>query len=190
MKKTPQEPLIHRDMIVADIVGMFPEAADIITSYGLHCVGCHVNAYETIGQGLLGHGYPEEHLQSLLDELNGFLAEKDESEKVLPKEAEKMKVTVSKLALKKIQEIGKEEKRLALILRVEVKKVGDGLKHGINFIEEEEIQPTEKVFSFLKGKVRIVASKKNYKITDGLEVDYVEEKDRAGFKMKNPHASV
>ncbi len=176
-------------MIVADIVGMFPEAADIITSYGLHCVGCHVNAYETIGQGLLGHGYPEEHLQSLLDELNAFLSESTEDEKPLAKEAEKMKVTASTFALKKIQEIAKQEKRSVIILRVEVKRAGDALKHGINFIDEQEIKPTEKIFSFLKGKVRIVADKKNYKITDGLEVGYVEEKDRAGFKMKNPHAS-
>jgi hybrid cluster-associated redox disulfide protein len=39
-------------------------------SYGLHCIGCGMNAFETIEQGCMGHGMGDEEINSLIDELN------------------------------------------------------------------------------------------------------------------------
>lgn len=172
-------------MIVGDVVALFPEAADIINSYGLHCVGCHANAFETLEQGLMGHGYSPEHLHALLDELNEYWEEINEgAPKQLPKEAEKMKINLTDFALKKILEIAEREEKSEIIIRIEARKFGDAVKYSMNFIEESEIQTGEKAFTFEKGKVRIVADKWDYKLIDGLKVDYVEEEDREGFKMK------
>ncbi|MGE3341272.1 MAG: DUF1858 domain-containing protein [Candidatus Altimarinota bacterium] len=180
-----QPPKITGDMIVGDVVALFPEAADIINSYGLHCVGCHANAFETLEQGLMGHGYTEEHLKSLLEELNEYWEEINEGNpKQLPKEAEEMKITVTEFALKKILEIADREKKPEIIIRIEAKKFGDTVKYAMNFIEQSEIHPDEKVFSFKKGKILIAVDKWNYKNINGLKVDYVEEEDREGFKMK------
>lgn len=180
-----KEPLIHKDMVVGEIVGMFPEAADIITSYGLHCVGCHANAFETLEQGLLGHGYTEENLNSLVSELNEYWEEMhDKKPKKIPKAAEKMKITVTPFAIKKMKEIAAKEEKKEIIIRIEGRKMAGAVKFSMNFISEPEINLEEKVFTFEKGVIRIVASKHDYKMINGLNVDYVMEEDRQGFKMR------
>jgi hybrid cluster-associated redox disulfide protein len=183
-------PKIHKEMIVGEVVGMFPEAADIITSYGLHCVGCHANAYETLEQGLLGHGYTEENLNSLVDELNEYLEEmvgEGGVQKSLPPEAEKMEINATDFAIEKILEIAEIQEKKKVIIRIEAKKIATAMKYSMNFIEENEIGPDEKIFKFSKGKIQIVANKWDYQKIDGLKIDYVVEEDREGFKMKNPN---
>lgn len=61
---------ITPDMKVDEIVSTFPQVADIITEYGLHCVGCHVAAWETLEQGARGHGMSEEEIEDLVQDLN------------------------------------------------------------------------------------------------------------------------
>ena len=48
--------LITKDMPIGEVVERYPEAAEVLTAYGLHCVGCHVSPFETVEQGALGHG--------------------------------------------------------------------------------------------------------------------------------------
>jgi hybrid cluster-associated redox disulfide protein len=38
----------------------------VFMKYGLHCVGCHVAAFETIEQGAKGHGMSDEVIQSVI----------------------------------------------------------------------------------------------------------------------------
>lgn len=186
----PKIPKIHKDMVVGEVVGMFPEAADIISSYGLHCVGCHANAFETLEQGLLGHGYPEQQLHKLIDELNEYAEElNQEVPKKLPAKAKQMKISVTPFALKKIQEIAQKQERKNIFLRVEVRRAGDAYKYTLNFIDEAEKQTSEKTFDFAKGKVHIVADQWDHEKLNGLKIDYVIEEDREGFKMKNPNVA-
>lgn len=187
---SPKIPKIHKNMVVGEVVSMFPEAADIISSYGLHCVGCHANAFETLEQGLLGHGYPEEQLHKLVGELNEYIEELNaEAPKKLPAKSKQMKVSVTPFALKKIQEIAKKQERKNIFLRVEVRRAGDTYKYTLNFIDESEKQDSEKIFNFAKGKVHIVADQWDHEKLHGLKIDYVVEEDREGFKMKNPNVA-
>jgi len=62
--------LITRDMTMGSIIEKYPIAAEIMQSYGLHCFGCHVNVFETLEQGAMGHGMPEEQIDEMLAELN------------------------------------------------------------------------------------------------------------------------
>lgn len=71
----PEKNPITRDSLIGDVVRRHPKAAFVMMQYGLHCVGCHVSAYETVEQGCLGHGMPEEELDAMLDDLNAFIAE-------------------------------------------------------------------------------------------------------------------
>ena len=61
---------ITGDEAIGGLIQEHPKAAGVMLKYGLHCVGCHVNQYETVKQGAMGHGMPEETVQSLIDELN------------------------------------------------------------------------------------------------------------------------
>jgi hybrid cluster-associated redox disulfide protein len=55
---------------VNDILGKMPEAMDILLSHGLGCAGCQFNMFETLEQGVLGHGFAHEDLDRILADLN------------------------------------------------------------------------------------------------------------------------
>jgi Mrp family chromosome partitioning ATPase len=52
-----------------------PIAAEVLTRFGLHCAGCGVNKYETIGQGAAAHGLRIEPIVAALVQarLSGFV---------------------------------------------------------------------------------------------------------------------
>jgi len=56
-------------MTFSEILDKIPSAAEIMTRYGLHCIGCHVAYYETIEQGSKAHGMPESDFKKMLKEL-------------------------------------------------------------------------------------------------------------------------
>lgn len=187
---TETKPLIHKDMVVGDIVGLYPDVADIIMNYGLHCIGCHYNAIETLEQGILGHGYSEEELNQLLVELNEHVSKSSgasESSEWSP-EAEDLKIHVTPKALKKIKSVMKQEKKTGMALRLEVTGAAV-FKYALNFVDLKERRDSEKLFSFARGTVQALADKRDYKKMNDLTIDYVTEDNREGFKMKNPNVS-
>src|SRR3989338_3475242 len=64
---------VHRRMTVAEILMLLPESQSVLAAYGLHCFGCAFNASETLEDGYLSHGYPEEELEALVRDLNALL---------------------------------------------------------------------------------------------------------------------
>lgn len=72
--------MIKKDMKIGDVLDKYPnkamELAMVMTKYGLHCVGCHVAAYETIEQGCLGHGMKKKDVDKLVDALNKVIKKK------------------------------------------------------------------------------------------------------------------
>ena len=72
--------IITKDMLIAEILAENPEKAqllsEIMTGFGIHCVGCGAAAFETLEQGVLGHGYFEKDLNNLIKELNKILKTK------------------------------------------------------------------------------------------------------------------
>jgi hybrid cluster-associated redox disulfide protein len=59
--------------MIGDIIRKHPFAAEIFMDYGIHCVGCHVSDFETIEQGILGHGFSEGELLDIIDEINEMI---------------------------------------------------------------------------------------------------------------------
>ncbi|MGK0208770.1 MAG: hybrid cluster-associated redox disulfide protein [Patescibacteria group bacterium] len=70
--QTPER--ITRDTIVSDILMKNPQHAmllsEILYDFGIHCVGCEVSSIETIGEGVISHGFSEDQLSDLLYDLN------------------------------------------------------------------------------------------------------------------------
>jgi hybrid cluster-associated redox disulfide protein len=58
---------ITKHMILSDVVQQYPETAEVFMRFGLHCIGCHVAAFETIEQGAMSHGID---VDELIKELN------------------------------------------------------------------------------------------------------------------------
>src|SRR5690242_2810576 len=96
-KKVPL-PSIHPGMTVAEILALVPEAQPVLSTYGLHCFDCSFNVSETLEDGYLSHGYPEEEIELLVNDLNDVLRNRPERPATLVVTRE------GALALKKIIE--------------------------------------------------------------------------------------
>lgn len=72
---------ITKHMTFGEVLKDYPQVAPTFLKYGMHCIGCHIAASETLEQGALAHGVdPNE----LVDDLNKLLSEsvsKEEEEK-------------------------------------------------------------------------------------------------------------
>jgi len=68
---------ISKDMALGNVVKRFPQAMPIMLGYGLHCVGCHVAAFETIEQGAKAHGMTEKEIDKMLAEMNKAVEKKE-----------------------------------------------------------------------------------------------------------------
>jgi hybrid cluster-associated redox disulfide protein len=72
-KKAPKKEIskaITRKTIIGDAARSSAEAAEIMFSHGLHCIGCGMTAFESIEEGCAGHGLDDKKIDSLVDELN------------------------------------------------------------------------------------------------------------------------
>ena len=73
-KDTKQE--ISKDMAIGEAVQAYPVTAAVMMKYGLHCIGCHVAAWESIEDGARGHGLTEDQIDNMVDDMNQAIREK------------------------------------------------------------------------------------------------------------------
>lgn len=69
-KKSSQEMKINKDMAILEVVQKYPETMGVFFAFGLHCVGCHVAATESLEEGASAHGIVGKDFDSLMTELN------------------------------------------------------------------------------------------------------------------------
>ncbi len=62
--------MISKDMNMKEVIDKFPEVGPILAQAGLHCVGCHASAGETIKQGCSAHGLTDKAINDLVDLAN------------------------------------------------------------------------------------------------------------------------
>lgn len=61
---------IRADMNLAEVVFKYPEAAEVLMDYGLHCVGCAASGFDTIEMGAKLHGMSPEEIKEMIDRVN------------------------------------------------------------------------------------------------------------------------
>lgn len=61
---------INKDMTFGELLQAHPDAAPVLGSYGLHCIGCRLSVSETIEQGMKAHGMDDSMIDKLVAELN------------------------------------------------------------------------------------------------------------------------
>ncbi len=64
---------ITKDNTIEEIVSKYPETMLVFMKHGLHCVGCHVSAFESIEQGAEAHGID---VDALVADLNKVVSSK------------------------------------------------------------------------------------------------------------------
>lgn len=175
---------ITKDMTMGEIIEKFPFASEVMLSYGLHCVGCHVNPYESLENGALGHGMGDEEISSMLNELNDLVkthSQKAEEPAVDNKDA---KITITEFAAKKILELMNSQHKEGYGLRVEVARGGcAGYTYNMDF----ENKQGEDDHVFEEHGLRVFVAPKSMEFLNGTQIDYVESLQGAGFKLNNPN---
>ena len=63
---------ITANTLIMDCLKLNPDSAEILMSYGMHCLGCAMAHGETIGEAVSVHG---NDLEELLEKLNAGVQE-------------------------------------------------------------------------------------------------------------------
>lgn len=58
------------DMNLAEVIALYPQSAEILLDYGLHCVGCFANTFDTIEMGARVHGMGEDEVNEMINRIN------------------------------------------------------------------------------------------------------------------------
>jgi hypothetical protein len=58
-----------------------PRAAELLAEYGLHCVSCFANEFDTIATGAEMHNMSDEEVDEMIDEINMQLDKEWQKEK-------------------------------------------------------------------------------------------------------------
>ena len=177
MMETEQkvEQKVTKDMTIGEVVKRYPAAAEIMLGYGLHCVGCHVNPFESIEQGCMGHGMPEHVIDEMIAKINNVIGD-------VPTEG---KIEITSNAAKKIAELATAEKKEGHALRIKVVPGGCS-GHSYDMFFEKDITDKDNVFE--KEGAKVVVDPDSMEYLKGTTVDYVESLQGSGFKLVNPNA--
>ena len=65
---------IKKEMTIKEALDKYPEAAEILFEAGIHCVGCHMAAHETLEVGLQAHGLTKEQIEEIIKKINDKIA--------------------------------------------------------------------------------------------------------------------
>jgi hybrid cluster-associated redox disulfide protein len=61
---------VTKDTNLADLLFKHPATAEVLTDFGLHCVGCFASSFDTIEAGALVHGFSQKDIEELVARLN------------------------------------------------------------------------------------------------------------------------
>ncbi|MEK6918847.1 MAG: DUF1858 domain-containing protein [Nanoarchaeota archaeon] len=186
-KKEVKSLRIGKDWTISDIFKRFPqhidELSDVMTEYGLHCVGCNANQFETVEQGCEGHGFDEDIINSLVDDMNKVVSKKKESSK-----DEDDSIIVSKQALLMLSDIlSRKSKELKkdVFLRINFNGASEDSccqnLYSLGF--EAKPSKNDVIVDTAKEGVKIVLNKDHLDNFSGISIDYANDGESKGFKI-------
>ena len=74
-----KEQKIKKEMLISEIIEKYPDIIPLIMGYGLHCVGCHFSAMDTLEAGAKIHGMSDEDIKMMVKDSNELLKELEEN---------------------------------------------------------------------------------------------------------------
>jgi iron-sulfur cluster assembly accessory protein len=166
---------ITKDMTIGDMVQKYPSAVEVLLEEGVHCVGCGAAYFETIEQGLAGHGKTEEEIDNVLKKLN----------KSIPKEEGNEELIITENAISKVKSLLEKKENKNEALRVKVTSGGcSGNQYQFEFTSEKNENDNE----IKINGVSFIIDKESMEQLKGSKIDYVDALTGAGFKISNPNA--
>jgi iron-sulfur cluster assembly protein len=166
---------ITKDLTIETVFEKFPskaqKLAQVMTNAGLHCVGCQASTFETIEQGMTGHGMSDKEVTSLVNELNEVLKEK---------EGDKESIKFTDFAAEKCKTFRKEPSHM---FKVSLNRGSCGWTYDFKFKENKESSEID----FEDKDLKILINKEDEEKLKGMVIDYTDGLQGAGFKILNPN---
>ena len=169
-KNTVQvSPAIHKEMPISEIVTFLPEAKKVLAEYGLHCFSCAGSEFETLVDGCASHGFSEEEIDELVDDLNQMMKE-------IPARPQILTLTLE--GARAIKKVAKDEGRTGEGLAVIADATG-----GFCMEFRKKPERGEKIFKNAEEPdVRLFASALTLMRIGGATIDFREGR----FKLDVP----
>ncbi|MEK6939932.1 MAG: iron-sulfur cluster assembly accessory protein [Nanoarchaeota archaeon] len=165
--------MITKDMTIGELVQQYPSVVEVLMEEGVHCVGCGASYFETIEEGLAGHGRTEEEVDAIVKKLN----------QAIPQESGDENLTITENAAAKAKEI--LSKKDIQAIRIGVSSGGcAGYEYEFSF----ENQKNDNDVVVEVNDVKFYVDTESLQKLKGAKVDYVDSLTSAGFKITNPNA--
>jgi len=185
-----EQQLIHKDTTISDVLANNLEKvrllSEILTEFGIHCVGCSASAFETLEEGVMGHGFTEKELNKLVTDLNKAISgemKTEIKESVVP---ENFTIKLSDIAIKKVKEMMKKENKEDEVLRVSVLAGGcSGYTYDLEIIPK----PMENDLIMRQSDVQVAVDKESTEFLNNTVIDFIDTLNESGFKFNNPNAT-
>lgn len=175
-KQTSTEQLVKLDMTIGDIINKYPSTVEVLLKNGIHCVGCGAKTFETLGDGLRGHGLSDEKINTILDELNNSI-ERLEGQG---------DIEITSKAVEKLKDLLKANEKEGHGLRIMVVPGGcAGFQYGFDF--ENQAKDDDLVLEV--GGVNFYIDAASQGHLKGARIDYIDTLQESGFRISNPNAS-
>lgn len=168
---------IRGDSTIGDVVAKYPQVAPVFMKYGLHCVGCHVAVWETLEEGCMGHGMPEEEFKKLLKEANEVAARNEEDRKNRDPSAP---IFITNHAIEMVKMLMGKHKTQG-ILRIRVIE-SECCTKSYDFAVEDKAEDSDTVFE--KDGLTVAIASDSIDYLQNATVDFVEGPDGSGFKVE------
>ncbi len=73
------EQKITKDALIGEVVEKYPQTIETLMQFGLHCIGCHVSAFESIEMGFRAHGMDDNQIEEAVKKLNEIISKKSKA---------------------------------------------------------------------------------------------------------------
>ncbi|MFA5247300.1 MAG: DUF1858 domain-containing protein [Candidatus Micrarchaeia archaeon] len=178
-KKPAAKQYVTKDTAIGEVASKYPIAIGILFSHGMHCVGCHASAFETIRQGAEAHGMKPSQIAGILDEINAAIAAE---EKDLETNCPNSPVKITKAAALQFLKIMEAEEKTGFGLRIIKPSGGPAGVYEMDF----EKTPGKDDLEFNCRDICIIVSKAIEADVKGAVIDFRETVQGSGFTIRNP----
>lgn len=168
--ETLQKELINENTTVEQAM-QYPGAVEILQESGFHCVGCHANVFEPIGEGARGHGMSEDQVKNLLDRLNKAAS------------TPQNEITFTSNAIKEVKRLIEQQNKKDHGVRVKIEAGGcSGFKYNLTF---DKPNPADIILE--DQGMKIIVDSESIVHLKGSRIEYIESLQGSKFELINPN---
>lgn len=62
--------ILKKDALLGEVAIESPKAAELLAEFGLHCISCFANSFDTLEMGAKVHGMDDDEVDDMIEEIN------------------------------------------------------------------------------------------------------------------------